>query len=142
MVLESVTTFFSENKLYVGIAVVVVVICVAYFMWPSSTHENKEGGAPSQDQSSATKKVILFYSPNCPHCNKLTKEDNSSWKQYVKNNKTRKDLIIEEIDCLANPDAVEKNNLDAYPTLRLYSGDKVTDYDGDFSLQSLEQFSA
>ena len=143
MALESVTTFLSENKLYVILGVVVVLSVVAYFLWPSNQNtSDKDGGAAAQASQSPAKKVILFYSPQCPHCNKMMKEDNSSWQQYVKNNKDRTDLVIEEVDCLANPDAVEKNNIDAFPTLRLYTADKVNEYNGDFTLQSLEQFSA
>ena len=122
------------NNKYKILLVLLVLLC-GFFCYRYLLH-GKEGflsGKPTDV------KLMLFFSHNCGHCNKLMNGDNAPWKDIL--NKYKNNLNIEEIDCDKNPDVIKQFNLDGFPTIKLFNSKNESDtYEGDNSLESIEKF--
>lgn len=102
------------------------------------------GKSGASDSGSAddsdVKKIVLYYSPTCPHCHTLMEGSSSPWQEFRKRITGRKDVKAHEVNCKENPDMAQKNNIQGYPTIRLYYNGQSIDYTGERSADALEQF--
>lgn len=76
--------------------------------------------------------IVLFYAPWCGYCKSIM----PLW-----DNLSRKYPNLEKVDCDANKQVGQEQNVKSFPTIRAYIGDEmVQEYKGDRSPRDLEQF--
>lgn len=77
------------------------------------------------------KKTLIFYSnPNCIHCSNFK----PMWSDLIKKDNR---VIYKFVD---DPEICAKNNITSFPTLRLYSGIKYVEYEGERTIPALSRF--
>ena len=123
--------FVKKNWRYILIGIIISIII--YLLINDSKEENFESEIKNE------KHIILFYAPWCPHCKNLLTAD-GSWTNLEKRYRTKKNIVITKIDCDKNPDIGKKYGIEGYPTILKINNNKVTEYTGDRSLESLEKF--
>ena len=134
MSLETIKNMLIEHKYIVLAVIVVLFAAIYYFKFMRETFANQEKSTPN------LKKLVLFYSKTCGHCTKLMDGENSAWSNILKNHKNSHDLVIEEVDCEADKEAISKNNIEGFPTIKLLSNNQEHVYKGDNSYETIEQF--
>ena len=100
----------------------------------SEDHANLEGGAKSPTR------VVIFYAPWCGHCKKMLEGTDATWQKLKARHGQRKDVSIEEVNGDESPEQMTKYGVVNYPTILKLNNDKVTKYNGDRTLESLEAF--
>lgn len=83
--------------------------------------------------------IIKFYAPWCGHCKRLVPTWDELATKYVGN----KNVKIAKVDCTLsdNKDLCSTQEVDGFPTIFIYrNGDKVTEYNGNRSLEDLVNF--
>jgi len=76
--------------------------------------------------------IVLFYAPWCGYCKSI---------MPIWDNLSRKYPNLEKVDCDANKQVGQEQNVKSFPTVRAYVGDQmVQEYKGDRSQGDLEQF--
>ena len=80
--------------------------------------------------------VVMFYAPLCEHCDKLESTFNKLAETLIENNK----LKFVKVNGLRND--IEKNPLQAFPVIRLFSGENkvIYTYEGDRSEVDIANF--
>lgn len=76
-------------------------------------------------------KIVLFYAPWCGHCKGVLPVWDSLSKIYPN---------IEKVDCDANKEIAQKEEVRGFPTIRAYTNSGVVEYQGDRSQDDLEKF--
>ncbi|KAG0203646.1 hypothetical protein BGX28_004133 [Mortierella sp. GBA30] len=83
---------------------------------------------------------VKFYSPDCEHSKKLA----PTWEQAAINHKDLKrtrGFKFAEVDCFAEADLCEDNDIVSYPTMRLfYKGKSITKFNKKRSVEGLTDF--
>lgn len=126
------------------ILLVLLVVLVIYFY---TRKPSQVGGALNEHQAineSATKgqtepptAVVLFFSPRCGHCEVLM----PTWQQLEKKYQAHPDIMLDKVDCEAEPEAVQQFKIEGYPTiLKLTKDGQRTEYNGKRDQQSIEAF--
>lgn len=116
-----------NRDLLMKIAVGVVVVAVAYFLY--SSYEGFDDG-------NNKKTLVLFYAPWCGHCQKLK----PTWEQLVKKHTNDSTVDIKSVDCDQHPEQAKENGVEGFPTIILIKGNTKIPFTGDRSLESIEQF--
>ena len=95
----------------------------------SSSKEPKYGGG--------NKKTLIFYYVDwCGHC----KNFKDTWAKLEQNEKLLKTVNLEKINCEEQEDIAKEEGIEGFPTIKLYVDNKVLDYEGDRTEQSLINF--
>jgi thiol-disulfide isomerase/thioredoxin len=107
-----------ENVVIFVLLAVIVGLLVNYYLKGNQGNESFQGG---------NVRLVLYHAPWCPHCVKFMPE----WKALGNNKEINgKNVEIEAIDCEANPEAAERENVSGFHTVKLYVGDESHEYDG------------
>jgi protein disulfide-isomerase-like protein len=77
---------------------------------------------------------VMFYAPWCGHCHKLL----PIWDELAMTVKGK--LNIAKVDCTQNSKTCSKNNVQGYPTLKLFLDGVSNAYEGDRQLYPLRDF--
>ncbi|XP_057310326.1 thioredoxin domain-containing protein 5 homolog [Hydractinia symbiolongicarpus] len=80
---------------------------------------------------------VDFYAPWCPHCVQLE----PVWNELATHFKHESAITIAKVDCTAEPDLCQREDITAYPSLNLYkNGQKISSYQHSRDLANLIQF--
>ncbi|ORZ17800.1 thioredoxin-like protein [Absidia repens] len=77
---------------------------------------------------------VKFYAPWCPHCQHLA----PIWEQMAK--ELTNQIDVGEVNCDDHRDVCHQNQIDGFPTLKLFANGQVYEYSGDRSLPNLITF--
>lgn len=86
--------------------------------------------------------IVEFYSPYCGHCKHLEPVWKETWKQFQEESKTLK-ISFNQINCIESGDVCQEENIEAFPSIRLYNKDgliKIYPANGDRSVESFLKF--
>ncbi|KAI7831360.1 thioredoxin-like protein [Gamsiella multidivaricata] len=84
---------------------------------------------------------VKFYSPECKHSQKLA----PTWEKLAVEHKDwqrTKGFKLAEVNCLANADVCEDNDIVSYPTMQYYKGKSVTKYTKERTTEAMNEFVA
>jgi len=110
-----------ENLVICVLLVIILGLLVQYYL------KNVAPGVETESFQSSDARLVLYYAPWCPHCTNFMPE----WKSMGDSKKVNGvSVSIEAIDCDAQPEVAERENISGYPTVKLHLGDKVHEYDG------------
>lgn len=117
----------KENTLLV----LLILAVLGFFAW------NAMNTPQTENFEAEAKRIVLFYAPWCPHC----KDVLPVWDQ-LKQRHTSDSLIVETVDCEADKKAAADNEIEGYPTIILFQGNrKLATYEsGDRSVEAIEAF--
>ena len=79
--------------------------------------------------------VILFYDPDCPHCEEFLPRYGEIAKELKKEN-----FVFAKLNCLKNQKIENIYEIEAYPTLMLLIGDEKNVYNGQRNLEDIKQW--
>ena len=81
------------------------------------------------------KTLLLYHMPWCGYCKDFIPVWNmlKPYKQYY-------NVDMQSINCERYPEICKRDNITSYPTIRLVSGNKIIEYDGNRTLEDLLQF--
>ena len=79
--------------------------------------------------------VILFYDPDCPHCEEFLPRYGDIAKELKKEN-----FVFAKLNCLKNQKIENIYEIEAYPTLMLLIGDEKNVYNGQRNLEDIKQW--
>ena len=77
--------------------------------------------------------LVLYYAPWCGHCKKFMPE----WNKLSQNLGSNGNIAVNKVDCDANPEEAEKNDVDGFPTVVLHTDDKSIKYEGERSEKAI-----
>lgn len=83
-------------------------------------------------------KVILFFAPWCSHCKHLMAGPDSTWEKLKQ--KLGHKVKFEEVNCDEKPDMATQFGVKGFPTILKFKKDKIDEFGGERSLESLEGF--
>ncbi|GKY96084.1 hypothetical protein MPSEU_000568500 [Mayamaea pseudoterrestris] len=78
--------------------------------------------------------MVKFYQPWCGHCTKMKPD----WDQLAA--EAHPSVFISDINCSEQEELCSENNVQGYPTIKIYKDGKVEDYKGGRSLSDLQDF--
>jgi len=123
---------------------------------PDPDQEPEQGPEPEQEQGpepdngvgnmegfyaqEPRKRLILFFANWCHFCKDLKDGAHAPWSQLERKYSGHPKVTIEKVDCEANPEVATKYGIKGYPTIKMFHGDRIINYDGDRSIGSLERF--
>ena len=79
--------------------------------------------------------IILYFAHWCGHCKNFL----PIWNEFKKNN-TNSDIEISEVDCEKNNGTCSNNNIDGFPTAKLYKNDEEIEYTNERTIEGLNTF--
>jgi thiol-disulfide isomerase/thioredoxin len=83
------------------------------------------------------REIIFFSLDGCSHCEKLK----PMWDLFKKNYNNNQYIKLINIEAENNKELVEKYNIEGFPTiLYIKDGEKVSEYDGNRTYESLVKF--
>lgn len=127
--------FLRENyDVVFNVVAGIVLIILAIVIIILSTRDNYT--EPKQNTLKDDKYIVyLFYAPWCGACKRFK----PVWEQV---RRRRREGLMREIDCDANPEMAQKYAIRHFPTIRVYddSGKLIKEYDGDRDEESFEKF--
>lgn len=132
---------FLQNKLYllVGVcALIVLTICYFKFFKKNQDETYVNVGDSSPSDTTNEKNLVLYYSPKCGHCRDFMEGSDSVWNQLIE--KYKDSIKISEIDCDENPQMNTENNITKFPTIKLFNGNVIKEYEGNRSMNDLSSF--
>lgn len=80
-------------------------------------------------------KFVLYFAHWCGHCKNFL----PIWKEFKKNN-TNPNLEISEVDCEADSETCNNNNINGFPTVILYKNGQSHEYSDERSINALNTF--
>jgi len=80
-------------------------------------------------------RFILYFAHWCGHCKAFL----PIWNEFKKNN-TNSDIEISEVDCEKNNGTCSNNNIDGFPTAKLYKNDEEIEYTNERTIEGLNTF--
>ena len=150
--MENVREFCTKHcsKLYIGLAVVILIAGIAYLYrvkiaryFGTKYVENME---TSSDGTSSTNsaELMLFSVDWCPHCKNAQPQWDALISQYTGKTINNTSPIFTEINCTnESPDVskqLEKYNVQGYPTIKLLLNGNIIEYDAKVTTDNLVQF--
>ena len=112
-----------ENVVIFVLLVVILGLLVRHYM--NYTRQSENFSAHDEDEHEC--KIVLFFAPWCPHCASFIKE----WEKLGDSQKVNgKTVKVEKVDCEANPDVPQKENIEGFPTVKFYANNTVEEYSG------------
>lgn len=98
------------------------------------------GGEKDEDHAhlgNGNNTLIFYYVDWCGHCRKFKE----TWAKLENNNDLKRKVNMEKIDCEDNEDIAQKENIEGFPTIRLYGdNNRVIDYEGSRTEESIIDF--
>ena len=95
------------------------------------TADNKYPGFPKPLTGSNFKEsiseglhIIDFYSPYCTHCKSLEPIWKETWKQFQEESQ-KLNVYFNQVNCIESGDLCQEENIEAFPTIRLYDKDGI-----------------
>jgi thiol-disulfide isomerase/thioredoxin len=123
---------------------------ISYYLYMEyKTREEKIKDAKDVANSSGGAKIEvlirLFYTDWCPYSAKALPEWNKFKDRYNGEIYNEKKIQIVQLDCSNENDSnvkkiIDENNIDSYPTVKMYKNDEIIDFDAKISYDNLEQF--
>lgn len=108
-----------ENVIIV-VLVIVLVGLVGYYVY----NNNKEGFKSEKPV------VVLYYADWCPHCTRA-----KPVLEALKKNNNKVDVQL--VDCEANKEEARKQNIRAYPTVKLHNNGDVVEFNNNVTMENL-----
>lgn len=108
-----------------------ILITVSVFLVHKYVFKKREG------LDSDKKRIVYFYWEQCGHCKEFT----PTWEKFVSESKIPS-LSYEKYEAEKDKDFISKYGVEGYPTVMCLDsdGNKVKEYEGDRSLESLHDF--
>ena len=136
---SSLNTFWTKNEKVLKIVIGVLVVA-GIFYYAKTYYGQREGF-----NTDSPKKIILFYSPGCPHCKPLIghgqPDPSKPWDQLTSKYSGNNNIKVEAVDCEEKPEVANQLGIGGFPTIMLFKdGKSPVTYDGDRSFNSIEQF--
>ena len=135
---------FVLTVLFISIVFILVSTYAFFSMKKKIENKNNNKFSDLSNKTYAKDEITLlfFHVDWCPHCTNAKPK----WKAFCDNNNNK---VINEykivcnpngIDCTNDDEAVNKYNIQSYPTIIAYKGDKRYDYDASVEKKNLEKF--
>ena len=135
-----------QRLFYLGIVLIGVCLLVQVVS-PVSTMEGfqqQEETDPNEIQSvqqtldveRPKRLVVLFYAPWCGHCKRLM----PLWKQLQNKYKEDSETKVKQLNADENEQEAQDQEIEGFPTIILFKDGKKYTYDGERSLESIDQF--
>ncbi|EDO34590.1 predicted protein [Nematostella vectensis] len=86
---------------------------------------------------SSTPHFVMFYGPWCEHCKNMMPAWEALGEQY---SKEKRDLTIAKVDCTSDVNLCVKQNIRAYPTMKLYYDGDIKRYTGRRNAEDMKVF--
>ena len=86
--------------------------------------------------------IVEFYSPYCSHCQNLEPIWKETWKQFQEESQ-KFNVYFNQVNCIESGDLCQEENIEAYPTIRLYNKDgiiKMYPFNGERTVEGLLSF--
>tara|TARA_E500000178_G_scaffold355304_1_gene427456 strand:- start:27 stop:473 length:447 start_codon:yes stop_codon:yes gene_type:complete len=113
-----------ENMVIFVLLVVVIGLLIRHYV--NYTRSSENFSAHDEDDSHEMK-IVLYFAPWCPHCSSFIKE----WEKLGDSQKVNgKTVKVEKVDCDANPDVPQKEDIEGFPTVKLHANNTVEEYTG------------
>lgn len=116
-----------------------VIICVAiYFFLYKNKKKRKARRFRGKLKIDMPIKIVNFYSPKCHHSMNFMAE----WNKLENSPELKKiGVKVEKVDCEKNPELCQKNGVDRFPLVHLYTaGGNTIVYDGPRKKENLVRF--
>lgn len=85
--------------------------------------------------------LVKFYAPWCGHCKSLAPTwDMVTKKMNGKKSRSGKNIWVTKVDADANSQQAEAHGIQGFPTIKVFNGQQVSDYNGGRDQNSLESF--
>lgn len=124
---------YIEKNIYIILGGLILLFLIYKWLYYNNIEQFETG----------QKRVVLFYSSQCGHCGQLRGEStkcpankpdkNSAWGRFFYQVKNHDVLEI-------NVDETPVNDVDIYPTIKLFKGSDVYEYSGNRTYDDLVQF--
>lgn len=89
-------------------------------------------GANFSKEMSKGLHLVDFFSPYCSHCKHLEPTWKKAWKEFA-SEYSDLDLTFSRVDCVASGDTCNQENIEYYPTIRLYGPEgAIKNYPSDY----------
>ena len=85
-------------------------------------------------------RIVLFFAPWCPHCKGMMAGEDSVWEKLKKKHGHHRGLTLDQVNCDEQPELATRFGIKGFPTILKMKKDKVEQYEGDRTLESLEGF--
>lgn len=109
-----------DTKMKIAICCI-IVFSIAFILYWMKKRE--------QFTNTQTASMVLYYSPNCPHCHAFM----PVWDKFVKSGI----ISAKKVDCTKET----CNNVDGYPTVLMYKQNgKIVQFDKNRTVADLEAF--
>ena len=86
--------------------------------------QSMDGGKPA---------LVLYYAPWCGHCKNFMPE----WNKLSQNIGNNGSVDVKKVDCDANPEEAEQNDVDGFPTVVLHKDSNSIKYEGERSEEAI-----
>lgn len=144
--LQNLVAGIKKRNLYIGLAVVVVLIvlwCFFVRQSPSAisqVNSDDSGEGELEGGDISDKKLVLYYTNWCGHCNALKPTWDELTAKYNEKQVGGHPVVILKVDAEAEPEKVKELDIKGFPTVVLFKDGKTVYYSGDRSLESLVNF--
>ena len=131
-----------------NVLLLVVVGLVIYFVFFDKNkikfprrlkgHSHKKEAFNNQGDVAVAGKttLVLFHAEWCGYCKRFM----PTWKK-AKSTLQNNNVVLKDFEADDNADIMKANNVNGYPTLKLFKSDgEVVNYEGDRSLEDLQEF--
>jgi protein disulfide-isomerase-like protein len=128
---------FSREQKLVLVFCAIVIFCTLYRECILCKYIPKLDGfrlGREGFEGAAEPKVVLFYADWCGHCKALK----PAFSQFEE--KMGKKIRIERVNADEKPEIVKANNVQGFPTIILFKGDKRVVFEGERNLENLVEF--
>lgn len=78
--------------------------------------------------------MIKFFQPWCGHCTSMK----PAWDEASAN--AHSSVFVADVNCSDQADLCQENDVQGYPTIKVYNGGEVTNYEGGRDVDSLNAF--
>ena len=84
----------------------------------------------------ALPRCTLYYANWCGHCKVLK----PTWQKLVESDKYKGKIQFEEVEADENPAAIQKAQIEGFPTIKIEKNTETKEYQGDRTIEDLEEF--
>lgn len=141
--------FLSNIRWYhvaiIGLIVVIVILIVMDSGCSKLTCQNAvkptelfNGSSSTPEPSQTQNKLVLYHASFCGYCKQIM----PTWEKFTHTAKTMfPNLTVVKYQCDgSDKDICEKNDIQGYPTIQLYLGDKVIPFNGERTVDGIVNF--